>query len=89
MHYNPLAYVHTEKDILKLVNVLITNTKGEGNASDPFWTKAETLLYKTNNLYAGLEKQAALNKEVKAIVRPVQTNLRTKKTKGAGKAAQD
>ena len=45
MHYNPLAYVHSEKDILKLVNVLITNTKGEGNASDPFWTKAETLLY--------------------------------------------
>ena len=45
MHYNPLVYVHTEKDILKLVNVLITNTKGEGNASDPFWTKAETLLY--------------------------------------------
>ena len=45
--------------------------------------------YKTNNLYAALEKQAVLNKEVKAIVRPVQTNLRTKKTKGAGKAAQD
>ena len=45
--------------------------------------------YKTNNLYAALEKQAALNKEVKAIVRPVQTNFRTKKTKGAGKAAQD
>lgn len=45
--------------------------------------------FKTNNLYAALEKQAALNKEVKAIVRPVQTNLRTKKTKGAGKAAQD
>lgn len=45
MHYNPLAYVHSEKDILKLVNVLITNTKGEGNAGDPFWTKAETLLY--------------------------------------------
>ncbi len=45
MHYNPLAYVHSEKDILKLVNVLITNTKGEGTAGDPFWTKAETLLY--------------------------------------------
>ena len=45
MHYNPLAYVHNEKDILKLVNVLITNTKGEGNAGDPFWVKAETLLY--------------------------------------------
>lgn len=45
--------------------------------------------YKTNNLYAALEKQAALNKEVKAIVRPVQTNFRTKKTKGAGKTTQD
>ena len=45
MRYNPLAYVHSEKDILKLVNVLITNTKGEGTAGDPFWTKAETLLY--------------------------------------------
>ena len=45
--------------------------------------------FKTNNLYAALEKQAALNKEVKAIVRPVQTNLRTKKTKGAGKTTQD
>ena len=45
MKYNPLAYVHSEKDILKLVNVLITNTKGEGNAGDPFWQKAETLLY--------------------------------------------
>ena len=45
--------------------------------------------YKTNNLYAALERQAALNQEVKAIVRPVQTNLRTKKAKGNGKAAQD
>ena len=45
--------------------------------------------YKTNNLYAALERQAALNQEVKAIVRPVQTNLRTKKTKRNGKAAQD
>ena len=45
--------------------------------------------YKTNNLYAALEKQAALNQEVKAIVRPVQTLLRTKKTKRNGKAAQD
>ena len=45
MHYNPLAYVHSEKDILKLVNVLIANTKGEGKTGDEFWTKAETLLY--------------------------------------------
>ena len=45
LHYNPFAYVHSEKDILKLVNVLITNTKGDGKAGDEFWTKAETLLY--------------------------------------------
>lgn len=45
MHYNPFAYIHSEKDILKLVNVLITNTKGDGKAGDEFWTKAETLLY--------------------------------------------
>lgn len=45
MHYNPLAYIKTESDILKFVNVLITNTKGEGTEGGPFWTKAETLLY--------------------------------------------
>ena len=45
MRYNPLAYIRSEKDILKLVNALITNTKGEGKEGDPFWTKAETLLY--------------------------------------------
>ena len=45
MHYNPLHYIHSEKDILKLVNALITNTKGEGKSGDEFWTKAETLLY--------------------------------------------
>ena len=45
MHYNPLAYIHSEKDILKLVNCLILNTKGEGKSNDPFWEKAETLLY--------------------------------------------
>ena len=45
MHYNPFAYIHSEKDILKLVNVLIANTKGEGKAGDDFWVKAETLLY--------------------------------------------
>ena len=44
MHYNPMAYVHSEKDILKLVTTLITNTKGEGKGGDPFWEKAETLL---------------------------------------------
>ena len=45
MHYNPFAYIHNEKDILKLVTVLIANTKGEGNSGDDFWVKAETLLY--------------------------------------------
>ena len=45
MHYNPFAYVRTEKDILKLVTTLIANTKGEGKAGDDFWVKAETLLY--------------------------------------------
>ena len=45
MHYNPFAYIHSEKDILKLVNTLITNTKGDGKSGDDFWLKAETLLY--------------------------------------------
>ena len=45
MHYNPFEYIHSEKDILKLVNTLITNTKGDGKSGDEFWTKAETLLY--------------------------------------------
>ena len=45
MPYNPFAYIHSEKDILKLVTVLIANTKGEGKAGDDFWVKAETLLY--------------------------------------------
>ena len=44
MHYNPFAYVHSEKDILKLVTTLISNTKGDGKGGDPFWEKAETLL---------------------------------------------
>ena len=45
MHYNPFSYIHSEKDILKLVNCLIANTKGEGKGGDDFWVKAETLLY--------------------------------------------
>jgi type IV secretion system protein VirD4 len=45
MRYNPFAYIHSEKDILKLVNTLIANTKGEGKNGDDFWVKAETLLY--------------------------------------------
>ena len=45
MHYNPFAYIHSEKDILKLVTTLIANTKGEGKGGDDFWVKAETLLF--------------------------------------------
>ena len=45
MHYNPFSYIHSEKDILKLVTTLIANTKGDGKSGDEFWTKAETLLY--------------------------------------------
>ena len=45
MHYNPLAYIRSEKDILKLVNCLIANTRGEGKGGDPFWEKSEVLLY--------------------------------------------
>lgn len=44
-HYNPFAYIHSEKDILKLVNCLIANTKGDQKGGDAFWEKAETLLY--------------------------------------------
>ena len=53
MHYNPLAYIHSEKDILKLVNCLIANTKGEGKAGDDFWVSATRSLtvrsQRTNN----------------------------------------
>ena len=45
MHYNPFEYLHSEKDILKLVTTLIANTKGDGKSNDDFWVKAETLLY--------------------------------------------
>ena len=45
MKYNPFAYIHSEKDILKLVTALISNTRGDGKGGDPFWEKAETLLY--------------------------------------------
>ena len=44
MHYNPFSYVHSEKDILKLITTLMTNTKGEGSGGDPFWEKSERLL---------------------------------------------
>jgi type IV secretion system protein VirD4 len=45
MHYNPFDYIRDEKDILKFVNALISNTKGDGKGGDDFWQKAETLLY--------------------------------------------
>ena len=45
MHYNPMAYIKTESDVLKFVNALIANTKGDGKSGDDFWVKAETLLY--------------------------------------------
>ena len=45
LHYNPFVYLHSDKDILKFVTALISNTKGEGKAGDDFWVKAETLLY--------------------------------------------
>ena len=59
MHYNPFAYIHSEKDILKLVTTLMANTKGEGNAGDPFWESATRSLavrsQRTNNKYRCLD----------------------------------
>ncbi|MDL2237852.1 type IV secretory system conjugative DNA transfer family protein [Christensenellaceae bacterium OttesenSCG-928-K19] len=58
-HYNPFAYIHSESDILKLVTTLISNTKGEGQGGDPFWTKAETLLYTALIAYLHYESPEA------------------------------
>ena len=55
MHYNPMAYIKTESDVLKFVNALIANTKGDGKEGDEFWTKAETLLYCALVAYIVLE----------------------------------
>ena len=55
MHYNPFAYVHSEKDILKLVTTLMTNTKGEGSGGDPFWEKSERLLLTARIAYLHYE----------------------------------
>ena len=60
MHYNPLAYIHSEKDILKLVNCLIANTRGEGKGGDPFWDKSEVLLY---TALIGYLRQEALEED--------------------------
>ena len=59
MHFNPFAYIHSEKDILKIVTTLIANTKGEGKAGDDFWVKAETLLYTALIGYAIYGSRAA------------------------------
>ena len=61
MHYNPFAYVHSEKDILKLVTTLMTNTKGEGSGGDPFWEKSERLLLTA--LIAYLHYEAPLEEQ--------------------------
>ena len=58
MHYNPLSYIHEEKDILKLVTTLMTNTKGEGQGGDPFWDKAEKLLLTSLIAYLHYEAPA-------------------------------
>ena len=70
MHYNPLAYIKTESDVLKFVNALIANTKGEGKEGDPFWTKAETLRYCALVAYIvfeGLEEERNMNTLVEMI----------------------
>ena len=54
MHYNLFAYIHEEKDILKLVTTLMANTKGEGTGGDPFWEKSEKLLYTALIAYTGM-----------------------------------
>ena len=61
MHYNPFAYVHSEKDILKLVTTLMTNTKGEGSGGDPFWEKSERLLLTA--LIASLHYEAPVEEQ--------------------------
>ena len=61
MHYNPFAYVHSEKDILKLVTTLMTNTKGEGSGGDPFWEKSERLLLTA--LIANLHYEAPVEEQ--------------------------
>lgn len=70
MHYNPMAYIKTESDVLKFVNALITNTKGQGKEGDEFWTKAETLLYCALVAYIvfeGPEEERNMNTLVKMI----------------------
>ena len=70
MHYNPLAYIKTESDVLKFVTALIANTKGDGKEGDEFWTKAETLLYcalVSYIVFEGPEEERNLNTLVEMI----------------------
>ena len=70
MHYNPLAYIKTESDVLKFVNALIANTKGDGKEGDEFWTKAETLLYcalVAYIIFEGPEEERNMNTLVEMI----------------------
>ena len=62
MHYNPFSYIHEEKDILKLVTTLMTNTKGEGAGGDPFWEKSEKLLYTALIAYGAMGAPIPLNR---------------------------
>lgn len=79
MHYNPFAYIHSEKDILKLVTTLIANTKGDGKAGDEFWTKAETLLYRMEDKLlkyfpAEIEKQTGYIHGFEADIKTVEAH---------------
>ena len=70
MHYNPLAYIKTESDVLKFVTALIANTKGDGKEGDEFWTKAETLLYcalVSYIVFEGPEEERNMNTLVEMI----------------------
>ena len=75
MHYNPFAYVHSEKDVLKLVTTLMTNTKGEGSGGDPFWEKSERLLLTA--LIAYLHYEAPVEEEEAAPEQPAQPARKT------------
>ena len=96
MRYNPMAYIHSEKDILKLVTALMTNTKGEGQGGDPFWDKAERLLLVS--LIAYLHYEAPVEEQNFATVpcfRNAQSHCRICKARpsrvcpcGAGSAVQ-
>ena len=101
MHYNPLAYIRNEADILKFVDALISNTKGEGKEGDPFWTKSETLLYRNVFSVVPKSKVKIVAKMLKAIhaqeskkasrekAKTVVAELRAMKLKEAAKKVED